>query len=69
MPEMIRFAWGTSTLGDFMLAVSDKGLVAAEFSPGHGATEEALRARFPGAEVINKQHELIDCIEKVRQAI
>jgi AraC family transcriptional regulator of adaptative response/methylated-DNA-[protein]-cysteine methyltransferase len=69
MPEMIRFAWGTSTLGDFMLAVSDKGLVAAEFSPDHGATEEALHARFPDAEVVNKQQELADCLEKVRQAI
>ena len=28
MREIIRFAWGVSSLGDFMVAKSDKGLVA-----------------------------------------
>jgi hypothetical protein len=32
MREIIRFAWGISSLGDFIVAMSDKGLVALEFS-------------------------------------
>jgi AraC family transcriptional regulator of adaptative response/methylated-DNA-[protein]-cysteine methyltransferase len=32
MREIIRFAWGISSLGDFMLAMSDRGLVTLEFS-------------------------------------
>jgi AraC family transcriptional regulator of adaptative response/methylated-DNA-[protein]-cysteine methyltransferase len=32
MREIIRFAWGISSLGDFMVAMSDRGLVTLEFS-------------------------------------
>jgi len=32
MREVIRFAWGISSLGDFMVAVSERGIVALEFS-------------------------------------
>ena len=44
---MIHFAWGNSSLGDFILAMSDKGLVALEFSSDRASTEESLRTRFP----------------------
>ena len=37
MREIIRFAWGISSLGDFIAAISDKGLVALEFSSNHAA--------------------------------
>jgi AraC family transcriptional regulator of adaptative response/methylated-DNA-[protein]-cysteine methyltransferase len=50
--ETIRFAWGNSSLGDFMVAMSDKGLLALEFSSRHAAIEDALRVRFPEADVI-----------------
>ena len=36
--ELIHFAWGISSLGDFMVALSDKGLVALEFSSSQAAT-------------------------------
>jgi AraC family transcriptional regulator of adaptative response/methylated-DNA-[protein]-cysteine methyltransferase len=45
MMERIRYAWGKSSLGDFLAAVSDQGLVAFEFD----ATLDALRMRFPDA--------------------
>jgi hypothetical protein len=32
MPEKIRYTWGSSSLGDFVVAASDQGLVAFEFS-------------------------------------
>jgi hypothetical protein len=40
MGEIIRFAWGISSLGDFMVAASDKGLVALEFSSDHSKIED-----------------------------
>ena len=69
MREIIRFGWGTSSLGDFMAAVSDKGLVALEFGSDRSAAEAALRARFPESDVIGSQERLADVLEKVVRAI
>jgi AraC family transcriptional regulator of adaptative response/methylated-DNA-[protein]-cysteine methyltransferase len=69
MREVICFAWGTSSLGDFMAAMSDKGLVALEFSSQHSQTEDALRVRFPDADVIDGQQGCGDVIERVARAI
>lgn len=69
MREIIRFARGNSSLGDFTVAMSDKGLVAMELGSSHGPTEEALRIRFPNAEVVNSQHELVDVLEKIVRAV
>ena len=69
MREIIRFAWGISSLGDFIVAMSDEGLAALEFSSNHSATEEALRVRFSEADVIDSQAELTDVLEKVNRAI
>jgi AraC family transcriptional regulator, regulatory protein of adaptative response / methylated-DNA-[protein]-cysteine methyltransferase len=69
MREIIRFARGTGSLGDFMVAVSDKGLVALELGSRHAATEAALRVRFPDADLIESQDELADVIEMVDRAM
>ncbi len=69
MSEIIRFAWGTSSLGNFIVAMSEKGLVALEFNSHHAAMEDALRVRFPDAEVIDGQTNLTDVLEKVVRAI
>src|SRR5262245_4521621 len=69
MREIIRFAWGISSLGDFIVAMSDKGLVTLAFSSRHAAIEDALRVRFPEADVIDSQEELTDILEKVVRAI
>jgi AraC family transcriptional regulator of adaptative response/methylated-DNA-[protein]-cysteine methyltransferase len=69
MREIIRFAWGISSLGDFIVAMSDKGLVALEFSSNHSATENALRVRFPEADVIDGQEGLTDVLKKVNRAV
>jgi O6-methylguanine-DNA--protein-cysteine methyltransferase len=69
MSETIRLAWAISSLGEFMVAMSDRGLVAVEFGSDHDATEEALRARFPNADIIAKQQELRNIIERVGQTI
>jgi AraC family transcriptional regulator of adaptative response/methylated-DNA-[protein]-cysteine methyltransferase len=69
MREIIRFAWGSSSLGDFMVAISDKGLVAIEFSSRSAATEDALRSRFPQARVVEGQERLAHVLERVTRAI
>jgi AraC family transcriptional regulator, regulatory protein of adaptative response / methylated-DNA-[protein]-cysteine methyltransferase len=69
MREIIRFAWGNSSLGDFMVAMSGNGLVALEFSSNRSAAEDALRARFPEADVIDGGQELTAILEKVQRAI
>jgi len=69
MREIIRFAWGSSSLGDFMVALSDKGLVALEFSSHRSGTVAALRFRLAEADVIDSQEQLTDVLEKVARAI
>ncbi|OAF08490.1 methylated-DNA--[protein]-cysteine S-methyltransferase [Bradyrhizobium neotropicale] len=69
MREVIRFAWANSSLGEFMVAMSNKGLVAVEFSSSRPLMEEALRTRFPGADVVGDQTELADTIAKITRAI
>lgn len=69
MREIIRFAWGISTLGDVMVAMSDRGLVAVDFSSNHSATEEALRVRFPEADFIASPQDLSDVLDRVKRAI
>ena len=69
MRDTIRFAWGVSSLGDVMVAMSDKGLVAVEFSADHPATENALRGRFPDADVVAGEPGLRDVLTSVTRAI
>jgi len=69
MREIIRFAWGTSSLGDFMVAMSEKGLVCVAFGSDHSPMVEVLRTRFPEADVIDGQDGLTDVLEKVGRAI
>ena len=49
MSEHIRYALGQSSLGGFIAATSDRGLVAFEFGDGHTKLIEALALRFPDA--------------------
>jgi AraC family transcriptional regulator, regulatory protein of adaptative response / methylated-DNA-[protein]-cysteine methyltransferase len=46
MSEHIHYAWGGSSLGDFIAAVSERGLVAFEFADSRAAVLNALRARL-----------------------
>ncbi len=69
MREIIRFAWGVSSLGDFVVAMSEKGVVALEFSDIHAAMEGALRIRFPEVEFERSQDELTNVMEIVAGVI
>lgn len=69
MRETIRFAWGMSSLGDFVVAMSDKGIVALEFSSINAAMEDALRIRFPEAELERDQEGFIEVMDVVAGVI
>ena len=69
MREIIRFAWGISSFGDFVVAMSEKGIVALEFSAMHTAMEDALRIRFPETELERSQEELANVMEIVAGVI
>ena len=51
MPEKIRYMWGSSSLGDFVVAASDRGLVAFEFSDDRVSMTKALQKRFAAATI------------------
>ncbi len=69
MSEIIRYSWGTTTLGDVLVAVSDRGIVAIDFGTGHAATERALHERFAATEVLEADKQLADTLDRVIQAI
>ena len=48
MNDRIRYAWGRSPHGDFLVAMADRELVAFEFPARRDSAIEALRRRFPG---------------------
>lgn len=50
--ERIRFALAASSLGPLLVAATDKGLVSVEFGPDPDALANALRDRFPRAELV-----------------
>lgn len=65
MSERIRYAWGTTSLGDFVAAASDNGLAAFEFREQGTAMVEALHARFPDAEIAEDRSGLSDIVGKL----
>lgn len=69
MREIIRFAWGTGSLGDFVVALSDKGIVALELGSARDSVESALHARFPDADLVRHQEELAEIATTVAALI
>jgi AraC family transcriptional regulator of adaptative response/methylated-DNA-[protein]-cysteine methyltransferase len=54
MAKTIRYAGGQSSLGPFVAAVSDRGLVLLEFGDMNETRMQALRARFPDAGIVEE---------------
>ena len=65
MTEHIRYAGGKSSLGDFLAAVSDRGLVAFEFD----TMPDALRLRFPEAGVEADPGGLSDVVRALARVV
>jgi AraC family transcriptional regulator of adaptative response/methylated-DNA-[protein]-cysteine methyltransferase len=69
MCETIRYAWTQTSLGDLIAAVSSRGLVALEFASNHTAAEDALRARFPTAALVENSQALADLLMVLTRAV
>jgi AraC family transcriptional regulator of adaptative response/methylated-DNA-[protein]-cysteine methyltransferase len=69
MSERIRYARGSSSLGDFTAAVSDKGLVVFEFGEPDAAMLDALQARFPDAVIEDDRSGLSGTIGKLEHLV
>lgn len=68
MSETIRYAWGTSSLGKFLVATSDKGIVAFGF--GSRTTADAVLAeRLPDADLVADPDALGDVVAKLQELI
>jgi AraC family transcriptional regulator of adaptative response/methylated-DNA-[protein]-cysteine methyltransferase len=69
MRETIRFALGVSSLGDFIVALSDKGVVVLEFGSARDLLDDALCTRFPDADLLRSEDELADVVATVTALI
>ena len=65
MTEHIRYSWGTSSLGDFIAAMSDRGLVAFEFGEARTALADSLRSRFPNPVICEDRASLSATVQKL----
>ncbi len=52
--DFLLYAWGQSSLGDFIAARSDRGLVAFEFASADSSVVKDLRERFPN--IVTTEH-------------
>ncbi len=69
MSERIRYAWGSSSLGDFIAATSDDGLVAFEFGEQGTAMLDTLQMRFPDATIVDDRSGLSDIVGKLEHLV
>lgn len=69
MSETIRYAWGASSLGEFIAAVSDVGLVAFEFGENRTAMLMTLESRLPGASVAHDQAGMAGIVESLERVV
>jgi AraC family transcriptional regulator, regulatory protein of adaptative response / methylated-DNA-[protein]-cysteine methyltransferase len=69
MKETIRYAWGTSSLGEFIAASSEFGLVALEFAKREGPLAAALMSRFPQAELVEHSTSLKETVSRATNLI
>jgi AraC family transcriptional regulator, regulatory protein of adaptative response / methylated-DNA-[protein]-cysteine methyltransferase len=60
---------GSSSLGDFIAAASDGGLVAFEFGEQGTAMLDALQMRFPDAAIVDDRSGLSDMVGKLEHLI
>jgi AraC family transcriptional regulator of adaptative response/methylated-DNA-[protein]-cysteine methyltransferase len=70
MKETLRYAWGTSSLGEFIAAMSgDRKLVALEFAQRADGPASSLESRFPQAEFVEDPAGLRATLEKAARFI
>lgn len=67
--EQIRYGWGSSSLGTFLAASSETGVVAFEFGTSGQSMVDMLRQRFPDAIVQEDQPGLAATIQKLEYLV
>jgi AraC family transcriptional regulator of adaptative response/methylated-DNA-[protein]-cysteine methyltransferase len=55
MNDIIRYAFGNTSLGDVMVAVSERGVTALEFIADRETAEKSLQSRFVDAKIVADQ--------------
>ena len=69
MSENIRYAWGQSSLGDFVTAIAHEGVVAFEFTERRSEALATLRTRFSEATMELDEAGLVDVVRKLADVI
>ncbi|MBV9727138.1 MAG: methylated-DNA--[protein]-cysteine S-methyltransferase [Gammaproteobacteria bacterium] len=69
MTETIRYASGLSSLGEFLLATSERGLVALEFGDGGSSLISGLSRRFPAAKLSEDRRGLEALVQRAARLI
>ncbi len=65
MSEIIRYAFGRGSLGDFLAAASEHGLVAFEFADHAAGAFDEVRQRFPEASFVEDGEGLSRIVAKL----
>lgn len=60
--DHLLYAWGKSSLGDFIAAKSERGLVAFEFASPDGNAVKGLQVRFPDVVLTEHPEAMADTI-------
>jgi AraC family transcriptional regulator, regulatory protein of adaptative response / methylated-DNA-[protein]-cysteine methyltransferase len=69
MREIIRYAFGKTSVGDVMVAVSDRGVVALEFVDDREIAEKSLHSRAPDGEVVADQMRLFLLLARINRIV
>ena len=69
MSDFIRYAFGKTSLGDVMVAASDKGVVALEFVDDREVAEKSFHSRFMDAKVVSDQTGLSLLLSRIRRVV
>jgi len=69
MKETLRYAWGMSSLGAFIAASSDRGLVALEFAQRAVPVTSVFRSAYPAAELVEDSTGMKGIVERAASLI
>lgn len=69
MAKTIRYAAGQSSLGNFVVAASDRGLAMVEFGDMSEAMREGLQARFVDAHIVEDASALREVLGHIAELI
>lgn len=65
----LLYGWGSSSLGDFLAATSDRGLVAFEFADHRGSAVKDLQERFPNHVITEHPVAMMDTIASLMHLV